>query len=366
MVESRRELRTITRETETSMARVARLRSQFTGRIVKLSSNEGPLPPYPSAIEAMQKAATEVNRYADTEARALRTRLTELHDLPADYFTVAGGSGGVIKQVFFTFMSPGDEMVTAWPSYAPNVLYATAMGAEVIKVPLRDDRTDLEAMLDRITPRTKMVCLCNPNNPTGTIFTRQEMDHYLRQVPESVITLVDEAYSHFADPDTYPQLDRYVAQGEAKPVIFTRTFSKAYALAGARVGYGIMLPALLKEFNLTRETYPVNHLGLAAALASANDQETLRQRVAMAVEGRTYLHDQFDALGLRHTDSQGNFVFVDFARDSAPINQGLMSRGVLVKGGDQFDSPTWLRVTVGLPDENEIFVSTLREVLAGA
>jgi len=364
VVQARREIRTITREAASSGARVAKMRAEFKGRIVKLSSNEGPLPPFPAAIEAMRQAAGEVNRYADPDSKALRARLAELHGLPADHLTVGGGSGSVIKQVAFTFLSPGDEVITGWPGYPAAALYASAMGADLIKVPLRDWQTDLTAILDQITPHTKMVLLCNPNNPTGVAIPRDAMDEYLRWVPDHVITMVDEAYCHFADPQTYPQLDRYLARGDAKPITIMRTFSKAYALAGARVGYAILPPALLADFNLTREQYPVNHMGLAAALASLDDPGTLSERVAMLRQGRSYLHQQFDEMGLFHTDSQANFTFVDFGRDSEPVNEGLMKRGVLVKTGHQYDSPTFLRVTVGLPDENEIFINALRATLA--
>ncbi|MBI2910669.1 MAG: histidinol-phosphate transaminase [Chloroflexi bacterium] len=363
-VQPRREIRTLTKGAESSGSRIARMRAEYRGRIIKLSSNEGPWPPFPSAIEAMIKAVAEQNRYSDPDSKILRAKLADLHDVPPEYITVAAGSSPIIKQIFFTFINPGDEVVMPWPTFPSYVSEAEAMGAESVKVPLRNDTTDLPAILDSITPRTKLVCLCNPNNPTGTVNTREEMDEYLSEVPDSVITLVDEAYYHFADPATFPQIDRYIAAGGPKPVIMLRTFSKAYAMAGARMGYGIVPPDLMRLLDATKAAYPVNHVGLAGAAASVADQSALSGRIAMTVEGRAYLHGQLDAMGLRHTDSKGNFLFVDFGRDSNAIDQGLMMHGILCKTGHQYDSPTWLRVTVGLPEENEAFIAALKQVLA--
>lgn len=342
------------------------MRSDYKGRIIKLSSNEGPWPPFPGAIEAMTKAVAEQNRYSDPDSKILRAKLAELHGVPPECITVAAGSSPIIKQIFFTFLEPGDEVVMPWPTFPSYVSEAHGMGAESVKIPLRNDTTDLLAILDAITPRTKLVCLCNPNNPTGTVNTRQEMDSYLRDVPEDVITLVDEAYYHFADPATFPQIDRYIAAGGPKPVFMLRTFSKAYAMAGARMGYGVAPLELMRLLDATKPAYPVNHVGLAGAAASVADPQTLQQRVAMTVEGREYVHRELDALGLRHTDSKGNFIYVDFGRDSNAIDQALMMHGILGKTGHQYDGPTWLRVTVGLAEENEAFIAALKQVLADA
>lgn len=363
-VQPRHEIRTLTKGFESSGSRIARMRSDYKGRIIKLSSNEGPWPPFPGAVEAMIKAVSEQNRYSDPDSKALRAKLAELHNVPAGYITVAAGSSPIIKQVFFTFLNPGDEVLVPWPTFPSYVSEADAMGAEPVRVPLRNDVTDLPAILERITLRTKLVCLCNPNNPTGTVNTREEMDDYLREVPDWVVTLVDEAYYHFADSESFPQIDRYIAAGGPKPVIMLRTFSKAYAMAGARMGYGIVPPDLMRLLDATKAAYPVNHVGLAGAVAAVGDQETLKQRVAMTIQGRDYLHQQLDAMGLRHTDSQGNFLFVDCGRDSNTIDQGLMMHGILCKTGHQYDSPTWMRVTAGLPEENEAFIEALKQVLS--
>ncbi len=365
-VQPRHEIRTLTKGAESSGSRIARMRTDYKGRIVKLSSNEGPWPPFPAAIEAMIQAVSQQNRYSDPDSNILRAKLADLHGVPPEYITVAAGSSPIIKQIFFTFVNPGDEVLMPWPTFPSYVSEAEAMGAEPVRVRLRNDTTDLRAIIDGITPRTKLVCLCNPNNPTGTVNTRDEMDEYLREVPDSVITVVDEAYYHFADPVTFPQIDRYIAAGGPKPVIMLRTFSKAYAMAGARMGYGIVPPDLMRVLDATKAAYPVNHVGLAGAAASVADQDTLQERIAMTVRGREYLHRELDAMGLQHTDSKGNFLFVDFSRDSNAIDQGLMMHGILCKTGHQYDSPTWLRVTVGLPEENEAFITALKQVLAEA
>src|SRR5215211_8844069 len=238
-------------------------------RVVKLASNEGPFGPFPAALEALERSARELNRYPDGGAYLLRTALAERHGVRYEELALGAGADGLIDCISQATLDPGDEMVCGWPSFASYVIDALKLGAVPKTVPLVDHRYDVEAILEAIGPKTKLVYLCNPNNPTGTMNTRAELDSYFERVPEHVLTVLDQAYFEYLDDPEYPDgIEDYAKQGRNVAVL--RTFSKIYGLAGLRVGYGLAPAELVTGIGKVRRAFDINQQAQVAALASLN------------------------------------------------------------------------------------------------
>lgn len=330
-------------------------------RVVKLNSNESAWQPFPPAIEAMQRAVSGLNWYPEARCVELKSRLSERYGVPVEGIVVGHGANVLIRLLCMTYLSPGDEVVIPWPTFPPYRIAAALMGATIRLIPLRDWVHDIPAMLDAVNERTKMVFICNPNNPTGTILSKEEIEEYFRRVPEHVMTVLDEAYVEFVDrADGPPSID-YLRAG--KPVTIFRSFSKVYALAGARVGYALTSRETAEVMLRAQEGFPVNHVAQAGAVASLGCDDLVAERVKATIDGCRQLENGFDELGLKHTRSSANFVWVDVERDSSEVMRKLMSYGVLVRPGKTYDSPSHIRVTVGTAEENEIFLEALRKVL---
>lgn len=330
-------------------------------RVVKLNSNEGPYPPFPAAIEAMQKAAASSNRYPDPSSHAVRLALAEKYSVPAESIAIGPGSVMLIRALMEVAINPGDEVIIPWPSFPPYLLATHIMGGRIRKVPLVDHTHDLPAMLAAITDKTKVIVICNPNNPTSTIITKSALDDYFEKVPAHILTILDEAYiDYIQDKDCPDGLD-YLQIG--KPVAVLRTFSKIYGLAGLRVGYGFTSPELAETLRRVQEGFPVSHVAQAAALASLERGDLVAERARLNAEGLAYFAAEFDKLGLSYAKPFANFAFVDVRQDAREMFQKLMRQGVLVRPGATYDSPTYERVTVGTPEENEIFTGALKKAL---
>src|SRR5919108_4393285 len=240
-------------------------------RVVKLASNEGQFGPFPAALEAIELGARELNRYPDGGAYRLRSALAEKHGVEFENVTLAAGADAVVMYLSLAVLDPGEEIVCGWPSFPSYVLDAIKMGADAKRVPLRDHRYDVDAILEQIGERTKIVYLCNPNNPTGTMVGRAKIDEYFQRVPEHVLTVLDEAYFEYVDDPDYPNgIDEYFKRG--RRVLVLRTFSKIYGLAGLRVGYGIGSPALVSAIGKVRNAFEINQTAQDAALASLDDE----------------------------------------------------------------------------------------------
>jgi len=330
-------------------------------RVVKLNSNESAWKPFPAAIEAMQKAASDLNWYPDAHCAELKSLLSEKYGVPVEGIVVGHGANVLIRLLCMTYLSPGDEVIIPWPSFPPYRISVALMGATIRLIPLRDWVHDIPAMLDAVNEKTKMVFVCNPNNPTGTIVSKDEIEEYFRRVPEHVITVLDEAYVEFVDKgDAPPSLD-YLRAGNS--VAIFRSFSKVYALAGARVGYCLTSRETAQAMLRAQEGFPVNHVAQAGAIASLGCQDLVAERVKATIEGCRQLESGFDKLGLKHTRSSANFVWVEIDGDSLDAFRKLMTQGVLVRPGKTYDSPRHLRVTVGTREENEIFLEALQRIL---
>ena len=329
-------------------------------RVVKLASNEGPYGPFPRALEAIARAGVELNRYPDGGAYRLRTRLAERHRVRFEEVTVCAGADAVIGYVVQATLDPGDEAVTGWPSFLSYVLDPLKVGAVPVRVPLRDDRFDLEALLDAITPRTKLVFVSAPNNPTGTTSTRDELDAYFARVPSHVLTVLDQAYAEYVEDDDYPDgIEEYLKAGHR--VLVLRTFSKLFGLAGLRVGYGVGPADIVTAIGKVRRAFDVTSAGQEAALASLDDQREVDRRRVANREAMGLLVRALVDHGLRPVQpAAANFCFVRVGNAEATMD-ALLRRGVIVRPMGPFGAPEALRITAGTPEE----IAFLAEALAG-
>ena len=329
--------------------------------IVKMASNENPLGPSPKALEAMRKALEKVALYPDGSCFYLKKALARHWEVSEDELMVGNGSDELIHYIGVTFLSPGDEVVQANPSFVRYESAAVLNDCDCIMVPLRDFTHDLDAMADRFTDRTRLVFVANPNNPTGTAVTQRDVERFMAVLPKRVIVVFDEAYFEYVESTDFPDMMDYVREGAN--VIVLRTFSKIYGLAGLRVGYGIARPEIIQCLNQVREPFNVNSIAQAGALASLDDPEQVERSRRVNSEGKRYLYGEFETMGLPYAPSEANFIFVDIKRDCRPVFTELLKRGVIVRTGDIFGYPTFFRVTIGTESENQRFIQALREAL---
>jgi histidinol-phosphate aminotransferase len=328
-------------------------------RVVKLASNEGPYGPFPRALDAIGRATLELNRYPDGGAYRLRHALAERHEVRYEEVTVCAGADAVIGYLCLAVLDPGDEAVTGWPSFPSYVLDPLKVGATSIRVPLRQHRFDLEALLAAVTPKTKLVFIAAPNNPTGTTNTRAELDAYFEAVPQHVVTVLDQAYFEYVEDPEYPNaIEEYAKAGHR--ILVLRTFSKIFGLAGLRVGYGVGPAEIVEAIGKVRRAFDVSSAGQEAALASMDDEEEVARRRIANRKAMALLREAFSDVGLEAAGpAVANFVFVDVGDDAADLNQALLHHGVIVRPLGSFGAPGGLRITVGTPDE----IAFLREAL---
>ncbi len=334
-------------------------------RVVKLASNEGPYGPFPAALEALERAAGELNRYPDGGAYRLRAALAERHDVRFEEVITGAGADGLIDCLSQVFLEPGDEIVCGWPSFVSYVIDARKLGAVPRLVPLRDHRYDLEAMLAAVGSRTKLAYLCLPNNPTGTMNTRAEVESWFERVPDHVVTVVDQAYFEYIDdPEYVDAVDECFKRG--RNVVVLRTFSKIYGLAGLRVGYAVAPAAVMTEISKVRRAFDVSSPAQEAALASLGDDRELLRRRDRNASGRVELERVLSAHGLGPVPgSVANFVFVELGEDSRPLQERLLREGAIVRPTHGFGAPEAIRVTVGTADELAFLDEALGRVRAG-
>jgi len=328
---------------------------------IKLASNENPLPPSDRVQKAIIAALSSLDRYPDGSGFYLRQALAKKHGVMPDQVVLGNGSNELIELLVRSFLRPGDEAVVPHPSFVVYPMIVQAAGGVRVMVMLKDFRLDLDAMARAITPMTKIVFVANPNNPTATIVTRDEVEHFMSRLPERTIVMFDEAYLEFAMGSDFPDTLAYVKQG--RKVVVLRTFSKAASLAGLRVGYGIADADAIALMNRIRQPFNVNSLAQVAALAAIDDEAHILECVRMIEAGRHFLYDEFKRIGLQYVPSRANFILVDVGRNAADIYQKLLHQGVIVRPMTPFGLETAFRITVGTPEENRKLVKALRMVL---
>jgi len=328
---------------------------------IKLASNENPLAPSDRVQRAILAALSHLNRYPDGSGFYLRQALAKKHGVSPDQIVLGNGSNELIELLVRSFLRPGDEAVVPHPSFLVYPMIVQAAGAVRVMVMLKEHRLDLDAMARAITPMTKVVFVANPNNPTATIVTADEVEHFMARVPERTIVVFDEAYIEFALGPDFPETLTYVRQGRKVAVL--RTFSKAASLAGLRVGYGVADADAIALMNRIRQPFNVNSLAQAAALAALEDDGHILECVRMIEAGRHFLYDEFKTLGVQYVPARANFILVDVGRSAADIYQKLLHEGVIVRPMTPFGMETALRITVGTPEENRKLVKALRRAL---
>ncbi len=324
---------------------------------IKLASNENPLGPSPKAMMAIKKAVEGLNRYPDGSGFYLSQALARKYGVDISQIVLGNGSNELIELLVRTFVQPGDEVVSADPSFVVYRMITQAASGVNVVVPCKDMRHDLDAMAERITPKTKIVFIANPNNPTGTINTTAEMDRFMARVPEHVIVAVDEAYFEYATHADYPDSLDYLK--ENKNVVALRTFSKIYGLAGLRIGYGITTAEIAELLNKVRQPFNTNSLGQIGALAALSDRKHVEKSVALNNEGKQLLYHSFQRLGVSYVPTETNFILFESPIDAKELYNALLKTGVIIRpmGAKR------LRVTIGLPEENARFVAELEKIV---
>jgi histidinol-phosphate aminotransferase len=333
-------------------------------RVVKLASNEGPFGPFPAALEAIERSVSDGNRYPDSGAYVLREALAARHGVAFEEVVVAAGADAVIGYVCQVTLDPGDEIVTPWPSFPSYVLDPLKLAATPVRVPLRDGRVDVDALLAAVTPRTKLAYVPTVNNPTGTMITRDELRRFLEAVPAHVLTVVDEAYIEYVDDPAVPDAIED-AKARGVRVLALRTFSKIYGLAAFRIGYGVGPAEVVAAIRKVQRAFDVTTPAQVAALASLDGAAEIARRRALNRESMAELERvlrgrDFEPIGR----AAANFVFVDVGTDAASLDDALLRRGVIVRPMGSFGAPTALRITAGTLDEIRFLDEQLGSVLA--
>lgn len=335
--------------------------------MIKLASNENPFGPSPRAVETIRAAAREVNLYPDNDASELRVELATRHQLAPEQIFLADGSLGLLDILSRTLLGPGLNCITSERSFISYPIVTQAAGGTLITPPLKNDTYDLDAIAAAINENTRVVILANPNNPTGTMFDADATDKFLSRVPDHVLVVLDEAYcdfaTHFAAERgiTYSRSMEYVRAGR-RNVIVLRTFSKAHGLAGIRLGYGCGDPELFQYFGRVRNSFSVSVIAQAAGLAAIRDEGHIRRTVENNYEGAKWLMPQFAELGLRAVPTSANFIYFEVDEDANAFANRMQTEGVIVRSLVPWGIANGIRVTIGTPEQNELFIRALRNI----
>lgn len=326
-------------------------------RVVKLASNENPIGPSPKALAVLSEVAATLNRYPDGGAHQLRTALAERWKVHLDQVILGNGSDEILGLLARAFLAPGDEAVMADETFVIYKMEVTAAHGISVEVPLKEGRHDLRAMAEAVTEKTKLLFVCNPNNPTGTAVRKDEVDALMARVPEHVIVVFDEAYYEYVRLADFPDTLRYVTQG--RNVIVLRTFSKIYGLAGLRIGYGLTTAEITDYLNRVRPPFNANSMAQQAALAALHDEEHVASSRALNGTEMDKVRAGLEALNLKPLPSETNFLYFDAGGDGRRLFEALLREGIIIR---HIRGPM-VRVTIGLPEENQLFLTALRTVM---
>src|SRR6202023_1341641 len=328
------------------------------GAIIKLASNENPLGPSPKAIQAMGAALENAQLYPDGGGFYLRSALATRLGFARENIILGNGSNEVIEFLGHAFLNPGDDVIVSGHAFIAYKLIATLFGARTIQTPSPDYEHDLEAMLNAITPKTRIIFIANPNNPTGTLISQIKIDKFISRLPENIVAVFDEAYFEFLDQP--PDILQYIRNG--RDIVVLRTFSKIHGLASLRVGYGIARRELIEVLHKTRKPFNVNGIAQAGALAALADEAHQRKTKRVADQGRVYLEEQFAGMKLCFVPAVANFVMVNVG-DGAAVFKKLLAQKIIVRPLKGYNLPEWVRITVGTMEQNKKCIATLKKVL---
>ncbi len=341
------------------------VREKGIKKVVKMASNENPLGISPKAYRAIKRNLKKSYQYPEVSAHNLREALSKENQIPPDYIMVGNGADEIIYTLAMTFLDNDDEVLIPEITFSMYEIVSIAMRAKVIKTAMADLKIDTGDILKKITKKTKMIFLCNPNNPTGDIIIKDTLLDFLKEVPENIIIVHDECYSEFADPNTFPNLIPLLKlEGKRySNLILLRTFSKIYGLAGIRLGYGIANPSMLELMYRIRPPFGVSIPAQEAGIAALRDKSFLKKTLKLTREGKNYIYSQLKEMGLPYIESHTNFVLIDTKRDCVTVTEKLISKGIIVRPMTSYGLPTHIRVTVGLKSHNIRFINSLKQVL---
>jgi histidinol-phosphate aminotransferase len=328
---------------------------------IKLASNENPLGPSPKAVNAIKKHLANVYRYPDGSCYYLRQRLSEKFGLPMNNIILGNGSDEIIKLIIHTFLSPGEETIIPSPTFLMYEKIVQSFDGTIVTVPLSDFSIDLSAICGAVSSKSKIIIINNPNNPTGTGLPTEELSRFLSSLPSDLIVILDEAYIEFK---TNPHISSLLESLESYPLlVILRTFSKAYGLAGLRIGYGFASETMIESMNLVRQPFNVSSLAQAGALAALDDDEFVEKTCTLVKNGLAYLYAQLDRIGLEYIPTQTNFFLIKTPLGARETYGRMLREGVIVRSMESFGLKDYIRINVGLPEENKRFITTLEKVL---
>lgn len=330
--------------------------------IIKLASNENPLGPSPKAVAAIRKSLSTINRYPDSNGFYLKRKLAKFLGVEPANLVLGNGSDELIDILIKTFVEEDEQIITSDHTFLEYKIISSVKNRTVVTVPLKYFKYDLRAIKERIDKKTKMVFISNPNNPTGTYVTKYEVEDFMRGLPEDLLVVLDEAYDTFIDVDDFPNS---LALVKNKNVIALKTFSKAYGLAGLRIGYAIARPELAGYMEIARQPFNVNSLAQVAAAAALDDKKFLARTKKTISIGKSYLYDALSNLGISYVHTVANFIMIDVGRDGVGVFKEMLKFGLIVRDMKQYGLKNFIRVTIGTKKENERFIKVLKKVLAG-
>ena len=328
---------------------------------IKLASNENPLGPSPMAVKAIKSALENLNRYPDGSGYNLINRIAEKLKVSPENIVLGNGSDEIIGMLTHTLLKPGDEVILPQPSFLIYDIMVRCAGATCVNVPLNSLSIDLEEIKKRVTSKTKMVFLCNPNNPTGTIILKEEFERFLESIPPEIIVVVDEAYIEFVREQNCACGIEYI--NSTRPLVVLRTFSKAYGLAGLRIGYGVMSEEISGIINRIRLPFNTNSLAQVGAVAALDDEKFFKKTQKLIHEGLDFMYSALDRLGIKYFPTQANFFLIDVERDADEVFEKMLTYGVIIRSMTSYGYPHYIRVNTGLREENAGFIKALDEVL---
>lgn len=344
---------------------IAEVREEYDlEKIVKLASNENPLGPAIQVIDTIQSEAKNISLYPDSESRELKSSLSEKYQISENRFFIGNGSDEIIDLLMTLILKTGDQVIQADPAFIKYELAVKTRGGSSIKVPLTENyRHDLEAMKKKITKKTKAILICNPNNPTGTILKKEEIEDFLETISDDILVIVDQAYQEYVTADD--SFRGIAALERHSNLMLLRTFSKAYGLAGMRIGYALADPELIGYLNKIRGPFNINRLAQKAAVTALNSDSHLEICQNLNKKEKEFLYQKFADLGLDYIATEANFVMVNLEMPAVEVFEKLQQEGVIIRPGTQFGMENWIRVTIGTRADNEFFIRKLKELLAG-
>jgi histidinol-phosphate aminotransferase len=334
---------------------------KLRGEIIKLASNENPLGTSPLAMQAIRKALRDLSYYPDDNCYYLKEKLAKRHGVAPDNIFTGNGSVEILPLITLAYLGPEASAVASQSAFIWFKIAVHISAGELMEMPMKNFSHDLPAMLAAVKPNTRLLYIANPNNPTGTLITRAEVDALFRRLPDNVLVVMDEAYHEYIDDPSYPDSFKYFRQG--KNIIILRTFSKIYGLAGLRLGYAVAAPEVIASLSKLRISFNVNRLSQVAGMAAMDDVRHIRRGKAVNDAGKSFLYEAYRKLGLFYLPTFANFIFVDFAKDSQLVFEALQRKGIITRVIKEYGFPNALRITIGTQEQNERLIRTLKKVL---